>query len=46
MALEGFAQALLEDYADRLNETGRDYCRRIINAARKMDQLINAVLDS
>jgi PAS domain S-box-containing protein len=45
MALEGFAQALLEDYADRLNETGRDYCRRIINAARKMDQLINAVLD-
>ncbi len=34
MALEGFAQALLEDYADRLNATGQDYCRHIINAAR------------
>jgi len=45
MALEGFAQSLLEDYAERLNETGQDYCRRIINAARKMDQLIAALLD-
>ncbi|MFN4178736.1 MAG: sensor histidine kinase, partial [Armatimonadota bacterium] len=25
--------------------TGRDYCRRIVNAARKMDQLIGALLD-
>jgi len=45
MALEGFAQALLEDYAERLNDTGQDYCRRIVNAARKMDQLISALLD-
>lgn len=45
MVLEGFAQALLEDYAERLNNTGRDYCRRIVNAARKMDQLIGALLD-
>ncbi|MCX7969034.1 MAG: PAS domain S-box protein [Armatimonadetes bacterium] len=45
MALEGFAQALLEDYSERLNDTGQDYCRRIVNAARKMDQLIGALLD-
>lgn len=45
MAIEGFVQALLEDYADRLNETGRDYCRRIVNAALKMDKLINALLE-
>jgi PAS domain S-box-containing protein len=45
IALEGFAQVLLEDYAERLNDTGRDYCQRIVNAARRMDQLIGALLD-
>ncbi|MGQ9519702.1 MAG: sensor histidine kinase [Candidatus Fervidibacter sp.] len=45
MALEGFAQALLEDYADKFNETGKDYCRRGVKAALKMDKLINALLE-
>lgn len=42
--MEGFSQALLEDYGDKLDETGRDYLRRIILSAQKMDLLIEHVL--
>lgn len=42
--MEGFSQVLLEDYGDKLDETGRDYLRRIINSAQKMDLLIQHVL--
>jgi PAS domain S-box-containing protein len=38
--MQSLAQALEEDYADRLDAGGRDFCRRITAAARKMDQLI------
>ncbi len=45
MAIEGFAQALLEDYGERLNEKGQDYCRHIIRSAQRMHQLIDALLE-
>lgn len=43
-AMQGFADALLEEYADRLDETGRDYSRRIAAAAQRMDDLIQDLL--
>lgn len=43
--IQGFAQALLEDYGDRLDGTGHDYARRIAGAAERMDQLIQDILD-
>ena len=39
-AMEGFSQALLEDYGDRLDTTGRGYAERVVTATRRMDQLI------
>ncbi len=43
-AMQGFADALLEEYADRLDETGQDYSRRIAAAAQRMDNLIQDLL--
>lgn len=43
-AMEGFAQALLEDYADRFDETGQEYAQRIVAAAQRMEILINDLL--
>lgn len=43
-AMEGFAQALVEDYGDRLDDTGRGYVRRVAAAARSMDSLIHDLL--
>ena len=43
-SLDGFAQAVLEDYQDRLDETGRDYLTRIRNAAQRMGSLIDDLL--
>jgi signal transduction histidine kinase len=42
--LDGFSEALLEDYADVLDEEGKDYLRRIRSAAQRMSQLIDALL--
>jgi PAS domain S-box-containing protein len=42
--MQGFAQALLEDYGDHLDSAGQDYARRIIEAARRMDTLIRDLL--
>ncbi len=42
--MQSLAQALEEDYRDRLDEAGRDFCHRIILASRKMDTLINDLL--
>jgi PAS domain S-box-containing protein len=42
--MQSLANALEEDYADHLDAGGRDFCRRIIAAARKMDTLINDLL--
>ena len=44
-AMEGFAQALLEDYGHLLDSTGQDYARRIVAAAETMDNLIQDLLD-
>jgi PAS domain S-box-containing protein len=43
-ALQGFAQALREDYADRLDETGKEYAGRLVAAAHRMDGLIQDLL--
>lgn len=42
-AVEGFNQALLEDHAQHLDETGRDYLRRTHAAAQRMGKLIDAM---
>jgi PAS domain S-box-containing protein len=43
-AMQGFAQAVLEDYGDRLDEDGRNYLDRIKNAAERLDRLIQDLL--
>jgi len=43
-SLDGFSQAILEDYADKLDETGRDYLKRIQNASQSMSRLIDELL--
>ncbi|GAB6060989.1 PAS domain-containing protein [Desulfonatronum parangueonense] len=43
-SIVGFSQALVEDYHDRLDETGRDYLDRVIKAGRRMGLLIDDLL--
>jgi signal transduction histidine kinase len=43
-SIDGFAQALVEDYWDRLDDTGRDYLSRIRAAAQRMGALIDDLL--
>jgi len=43
-AMQGFTEALLEDYGDRLDATGQDYTRRIVAASHRMDALIQDLL--
>ena len=43
-ALSGFSDALLEDYGDRLDETGRGYAGRIQAASGRMAVLIDDLL--
>jgi len=43
-AMQGYSDALLEDYAEKLDEAGRDYLNRIKRAASRMDLLIQDVL--
>jgi len=42
--INGFSQALLEDYMDQLDETGRGYLREVRHASQEMAQLIDDVL--
>jgi signal transduction histidine kinase len=42
--LDGFSQALLEDFGDKLDDKGRDYLLRIRAAAQRMSQLIDDLL--
>jgi PAS domain S-box-containing protein len=44
-SMQGFADALLEEQGDRLDETGREYARRVVNSAKYMDALLNDLLD-
>jgi signal transduction histidine kinase len=43
-AVQGFADALLEDYTHTLDPLGQDYAQRIIDAAQRMDALIQDLL--
>lgn len=42
--MHGFSNALLEDYGDKLDEAGRDYARRIVAGATRLDELIRDLL--
>jgi light-regulated signal transduction histidine kinase (bacteriophytochrome) len=43
-ALSGYSEALTEDYADRLDDTGRSYTERIQTATERMGTLIDDLL--
>ena len=43
-SIDGFSHALLEDYADRFDETGKDYLQRVRAACQRMGQLIDDLL--
>lgn len=43
-SIDGFSQVLLEDYADHLDEEGKDNLQRVRKAAKTMGQLIDALL--
>ncbi|MEN9222936.1 MAG: CHASE3 domain-containing protein [Thermostichus sp. BF3_bins_97] len=43
-SIDGFGQALLEDYNDQLDAVGQDYLRRIRAATQRMGQLIDDLL--
>lgn len=42
--IDGWSRALAEDYKDRLDEEGRKYVDRILAEARRMDRLIDDML--
>ncbi|HEX4545873.1 MAG TPA: PAS domain S-box protein [Candidatus Acidoferrum sp.] len=42
--IDGFSQALLEDYAERLDQTGKNYLQRIRAATQRMGMLIDDLL--
>ncbi len=43
--IDGFSQALLEDHAETLNPQAQDYLQRLRRAARRMSQMIEAMLN-
>ena len=44
-SLNGFSQALLEDFSGVLDDTGQDYLRRIHRNVRNMGQMIDSLLN-
>jgi PAS domain S-box-containing protein len=44
-SIDGFSQILLEDYADELDEAGKDYLARVRAASQRMGRLIDDLLD-
>ncbi|MGV8125043.1 MAG: GAF domain-containing protein [Candidatus Xenobiia bacterium LiM19] len=42
--IDGFSQVLLEDYLDKLDDTGQDFLTRIRKGAQTMGQLIDSLL--
>ncbi len=42
--IDGFSQALMEDYSDRLDEKGRSYLQRVRSAVQRMALLIDDLL--
>jgi len=43
-SIDGFSHAITEDYAEVLDDTGKDFLRRIRNSAQHMGKLIDAIL--
>jgi len=43
-SIDGFSLALLDDYGDQFDETGRNYLQRVRKAAQRMGQLIDDLL--
>ena len=43
--MAGFSQILLEEYADKLDEQGKDYIKRLDAARKRMSQLIEDLLN-
>jgi signal transduction histidine kinase len=43
-SIDGFSQILLEDYADELDEEGRDYLGRVCASSQRMGRLIDDLL--
>jgi signal transduction histidine kinase len=43
-SIDGFAQALREDWGERLDEAGQDHLARVRNAAQRMGRLIDDLL--
>lgn len=44
-SIDGFSQALLEDYADRLDAQGKDFLGRLRTASQNMGELIDDMLN-
>jgi hypothetical protein len=44
-SIDGFSQALLEDYADQLDEEGKDNLQRVRAATQRMGELIDDMLN-
>ncbi len=44
-SMQGFADALLDEQGERLDDTGKEYAQRIVNSAKYMDALLNDLLD-
>ncbi len=44
-SIDGFSQALLEDYDDKLDASGKNYLQRVRAAAQHMGQLIDDLLN-
>lgn len=42
--LDGFSQAVIEDYGDKIDDAGKDYLNRIRTAAKRMAKLIDDML--
>jgi signal transduction histidine kinase len=43
--MDGFSQALIDDYAGKLNTTGREYLERIRKSSRRVMEMIDAILE-
>ena len=43
-SIDGFSQALLEDYNGKLDEMGKDYLKRVRSSTQRMGQLIDDML--
>lgn len=43
-AIDGFSQALLEDYGEQFDDEGRDHLQRVKAAANRMGELIDSLL--